>query len=255
MLPQLKTARARVVYALLRRLYFILLCAYVPSLFAISAIVDLGSKGGLLQVGFWLPFMVLSIFSLPIFLGLMLVGVLVNHLLCIKTGRVEGRPARVGTLCYSLSLLCLLLTSVSAILYTENVLPALSFIGLCVFCLAAALLFVCCHAYLRRAVELDDEEDATESPRLTLCKRVLTVSVVAVLVLSFLLTPYSTVHYDDGGTVKTQALAYAVVKWNRLWDMDAPGEPSDYANEPQRTRVYLFPDNFKSYKELWRLKH
>lgn len=255
MLPQLKTAPARMVYALLRRLYFILLCAYVPSLFVISAIVDLSSRGGLLQVGFWLPFMVLSIFSLPLFLALMLVGVLVNHLLCIKTGRVEGRPAQVATLCYSLSLVCLLLTSLSAVLYTESVLPALSFIGLCVFCLAAALLFVCCHAYLRRAVDLDDAEDAVEEPRLTVCKRVLTVSVVSIIVLSFLLTPYSTVRYDDGGTVKIQALGYAVVKWNRLWDMDTPNELSDYENEPQRTRVYLFPDNFKSYEELWRLRH
>lgn len=252
--PQLKTTRARVTYALLRRLYFILLFAYVPSLFILSTIVDLSSRGGILQVGFWLPFLVLSIFSLPLFLALLLIGILVNHLLCVKTGRIEGKPARVGTLCYSLSLACLLLTCVSAIAYTENVLPLLSFMGLCAFCLAAALLFVCCHAYLRRTLD-PDEETAVDPPRIATCKRVLTVSVIAVIVLAFLLTPYSTVRYDDGGTVKIQALGYAVVKWNRKWDMDVPNEPSDYANEPQRTRVYIFPDNMKSYEELWRLKH
>ena len=254
MFPRFKTNRARVVYALLRRLYFVLLCAYVPALFVLSAIVDLGSKGGFFQIGFWLPFMLLSIFSLPIFLGLMLIGVLIHHSFCVKTGCISGRPARVGTLCYSLSLVCVLLTSLSAILYTENVLPALSFIGLCVFCFAGAILFVCCHSYLRRTANVSDTEEEP-SPRLKTYKRVLTVVVVVVMLLSVVLTPYSTVHYDDGGTVKLQALGYAVVKWDRKWDMGVEESAFDYENEPQKTRLYLFPDNFKGYEELWRLKH
>ena len=255
MLPQFKTERARVAYALLRRLYFILLFAYVPSLFLLSALLDRGPQGGFLQLGFWLPFVVLTIFSLPIFLALLLIGVLVNHLLCVRSGRIEGKSARVGTLCYSLSLVCLLLTSVAAIAYTESFLPVLSFIGVCAFCLAAALLFVCCHAYMRRTVEQDAADETTEPRRLSVAKRILTVLTVTVLVLAFLLTPYSTVRYDDGGTVKIQALGYAIVKWDRKWDMDTPGKPSGYASEPQRTRVYIFPDNRKSYEELWRQKH
>lgn len=255
MLPQFKTDRACLVYALLRRLYFILIFAYVPSLFLLSAMFDLSSRGGFLQLGFWLPFVLLTIFSLPLFLALLLIGVLVNHLLCIKTGRVQGKPARVGALCYSLSLVCLLLTCVAAIAYTESFLPILSFIGVCAFCLAAALLFVCCHAYMRRTVGRDEMDDTQEPRRLSTGKRVLTAVVITVIVLAFLLTPYSIDHYDDGGTVKIQALGYAVVKWNRQWDMDVPNEPSDYANEPQQTRVYIFPDNMKSYQELWRLKH
>lgn len=255
MLPIFKTERARVIYALFRRLYFILLFAYVPSLFALSAIADLSSKGGILALGFWLPFILLTIFSLPILLAVLLIGVLVNHLLCIKTGRIDGRPAKVGAICYSLSLFCLLLTCVSAIGYTENVLPLFSFIGLCLFCVASALLFVCCHAYLRRVVGQDVIDEENEPRRLSTGKRVLTAVVVTVMVLAFLLTPYSTVHYDDGGTVKIQALGYAVVKWNRQWDMDVPDESSDYANEPQQTRIYIFPDNFKSYEALWRQKH
>lgn len=255
MLPRFETYRARAIYALSRRVYFVLLFAYIPSLFALSAIADLSSRGGFLALGFWLPFMLLTIFSLPVLLAVMLIGVLINHLLCIKTGRVEGKPARVGTVCYSLSLLCLLLTCVSAIAYTENVLPLLSFVGLCLFCVASALLFVCCHAYLRRVVGQDTVDTEPEPHRLSVVKRVLTVVIVTVAILAFLLTPYSTIHYDDGGTIKIQALGYAVVKWNRQWDMDVPNEPSDYANEPQQTRIYIFPDNFKSYEQLWRLKH
>lgn len=255
MLPKFKTARAHAAYALLRRLYFILLFGYFPSLFLLSVLFDLGSQKGLMQLGFLLPFVVLTIFSFPVLLAILLIGVLIHHLLCVKTGRLGGRLAREGTVCYCLSLLFLILTCVSAITYTESFLPTLSFIGLCVFCLASALLFVCCHAHIRRAAGYEETDNQQESRRLTITKRVLTTAVVAVLALSFLLTPYSTVHYDDGGTVKIQALGYAVVKWNRCWDMANPDRTTEYQNEPQQTRVYLFPDNMKSYDELWRQKH
>ena len=255
MLPKFKTSRTHTVYALLRRLYFTLLFAYAPSLLLLSILFDLGSQSGFLQLGFLLPLAGLTILSFPIFMALLLVGVLIHHLLCVKTGRLSGRLAKEGTLCYSLSLLCLILTCASAIAYTESVMPIVSFVGLCVFCLASALLFVCCHAHVNRVAGYEDTDKMRESRRLRTAKHTLSSLVIVSFVLAFLLTPYSTVRYDDGGTVKIQALGYAVVKWNRKWDMDVPNEPSDYANEPQRTRVYLFPDNMKSYEELWRLKH
>ena len=82
-------------------------------------------------------------------------------------------------------------------------------------------------------------------------KTAITVTVVTVTVACLLFVPFSTIHYGDGGTVMTQALTYTVMKWNRTqtWDGESVNEPN------QRTRVYWFPHNFKSYDELWNMKH
>jgi hypothetical protein len=60
----------------------------------------------------------------------------------------------------------------------------------------------------------------------------------------------------------TQALAYTVVDWNRGKDpallsgsKDEMEENLRYAEEEQHTCVYFFPNNFKSYRELWEMKH
>jgi hypothetical protein len=82
-------------------------------------------------------------------------------------------------------------------------------------------------------------------------KAAITTAVITVTVACLLFVPFSTIYYDDGGTEKTTAVAYTVMKWNRTQTWD--GEPVD---EPgQRTRVYWFPHNFKSYEELWEMRH
>jgi hypothetical protein len=82
-------------------------------------------------------------------------------------------------------------------------------------------------------------------------KQAITATAVTVTVMALLFVPFSTIYYDDGGTEKTTAVAYTVMKWNRTqtWDGEPVGEPG------QRTRVYWFPHNFKSYEELWEMRH
>lgn len=101
---------------------------------------------------------------------------------------------------------------------------------------------------LRRVGFREMEREARPLRRV---KTAITAAVVSVLVACLLFVPFSTIHYGDGGTVMTQALTYTVMKWNRTQTWD--GEP---VNEPnQRTRIYWFPHNFKSYDELWDMKH
>ncbi len=254
--PHFKTDRAYIIYGLLRRFYFILLFAYPPALLALSLFASLGADNGFIALGFWLPFLIISTLSLPLFMGVLLLGVLIHHLLCIKTGVIGGRIARVSTVLYCLSFVCLVLTVFAAMAYTSNILPLISFVAVCVYCVASALLFVIAHAKLRR--ETSPEPPVMSSAltsRLTRYKRILTAVVTVLLVLSFLLLPYSTVQYDDGGTVKTEALVYTVMDWHRTHDMNDPDSGVDYSAEVQKKRVYFFPDNQKSYHELWEIKH
>ena len=82
---------------------------------------------------------------------------------------------------------------------------------------------------------------------------ILTISML-LLLLAVLFVPYSVSHYDDGGTVRIQALTYVVIKWDReLTELDANGDP--IAQPPQKTCVYWLPDQLKSYEELWAIRH
>ena len=102
-------------------------------------------------------------------------------------------------------------------------------------------------AILRRCLGTRERESAP----LGRVKQAITATAVTVTVMALLFVPFSTIHYDDGGTEKTSAVAYTVMKWNRTrtWD----GEPIHEPN--QRTRVYWFPHNFKSYEEMWEMGH
>lgn len=68
--------------------------------------------------------------------------------------------------------------------------------------------------------------------------------IAAVLVLAILFVPIPVGAMRDGGTRVYSALTYKIVDWNRLT------EGSTY----EKTRVYFFPDNFKSIDELWELE-
>ena len=72
-------------------------------------------------------------------------------------------------------------------------------------------------------------------------KKVLLVVLVIVLFLAVLFVPIPRGPYRDGGTREYVALTYKIVQWNRITSDDSY----------QATRVYRFPDNFKSIDQLW----
>ena len=72
-------------------------------------------------------------------------------------------------------------------------------------------------------------------------KKVIFTVVAVVLFLAILFAPIPQSPYDDGGTREYTALTYKIVDWNRM------SVDSIY----DETKVYWFPDNFKSVDELW----
>lgn len=76
-------------------------------------------------------------------------------------------------------------------------------------------------------------------------KKKIKIIAIIVLVLLVLFVPIPNGRYKDGGTKFYTALTYKVVHWNVLFGADGV-----YS----KTRLYLFPDNFKSYSELLELE-
>ncbi len=72
-------------------------------------------------------------------------------------------------------------------------------------------------------------------------KKILFVLLAIVLFVAVLAVPVPRGAYDDGGTKVYSALTYKVVDWNRLTSDGVYNE----------TKVYWFPDNFKSIDSLW----
>ena len=72
-------------------------------------------------------------------------------------------------------------------------------------------------------------------------KRKLWIILLSVIVLAILFLPIPKSQYKDGGTREYAALTYKIVDWNRL-----TGD-SVY----DKTKVYFFPNNFKSIDSLW----
>ena len=75
-----------------------------------------------------------------------------------------------------------------------------------------------------------------------LSKRIWIPAVVLVL-LAVLFVPAPTGMMNDGGTRVYSALTYKIVKWHRML-----GTGEEYYDA---TRVYVFPNNFKSLSALW----
>lgn len=65
--------------------------------------------------------------------------------------------------------------------------------------------------------------------------------LIIVLILLILIIPIPTGVYKDGGTRVYSALTYKIVDWNRL---------TGYSTY-NKTKVYFFPNNFKSIDGLW----
>lgn len=72
-------------------------------------------------------------------------------------------------------------------------------------------------------------------------KKKIWIPIVIAAVLAILVIPIPTGVYKDGGTREYTALTYKIVDWNRL------AGDTTY----DKTRVYFFPDNFKSIDGLW----
>ena len=73
-------------------------------------------------------------------------------------------------------------------------------------------------------------------------KKKIWIPIVIVALLAILVTPIPTGVCNDGGTREYTALTYKVVDWNRLTD-----DGSTYS----ATKVYFFPNNFRSIDNLW----
>jgi len=71
------------------------------------------------------------------------------------------------------------------------------------------------------------------------------IPVVVLVLLAILFVPLPMGALDDGGTRVYSALAYKIVKWNRLTGV--------VPVRVKETKVYFFPDNFKSIDTLWEM--
>ena len=65
--------------------------------------------------------------------------------------------------------------------------------------------------------------------------------IAAVVLLAVLFVPIPSGTYKDGGTREYAALTYKIMDWNKL--------TSD--GKYDKTKIYFFPNNFKSINELW----
>ena len=72
-------------------------------------------------------------------------------------------------------------------------------------------------------------------------KNKLLIFIICLLITILLLTPFSIKIYEDGGTKSYQSLTYKIVKWHKL-------------EQDPFTKVYWFPNHFKSIDALWDLE-
>ena len=72
-------------------------------------------------------------------------------------------------------------------------------------------------------------------------KKKIWIPILVVVILAILFVPIPTGVYKDGGTREYTALTYKIVDWNRLTGDSTYDE----------TKVYFFPNNFKSIDRLW----
>lgn len=73
-------------------------------------------------------------------------------------------------------------------------------------------------------------------------KKKIWIPILIVAVIAILVIPIPTGTYKDSGTREYTSLTYKIVNWNRLTD-----DGSTYS----ATKVYFFPNNFRSIDNLW----
>lgn len=81
-------------------------------------------------------------------------------------------------------------------------------------------------------------------------KKIVIISIVMIAILAILFVPIPTGQMKDGGTKTYSALTYKIVKWHRLI------EPTETDDNPiyENVAIYWFPDNMKTYEELWEIE-
>lgn len=82
-------------------------------------------------------------------------------------------------------------------------------------------------------------------------RSILLIVIIATLVL---FVPIPRGPYDDGGTSEYVALTYRIVVWNRYSTKYDENGNAVRIEKYNKTSIYLFPDNFKSYSELWQME-
>ena len=80
-------------------------------------------------------------------------------------------------------------------------------------------------------------------------KPIIIVLIVFAVILLILFLPIPKGTYDDGGTRDYDALLYKIVVWN-IQGVNEDGTLQRY----HKTSVFWFPDNQKSYEELWKIE-
>ena len=260
--PKWKTKRADALYEILKRLYFIGIFMYLPLMAGFALISALQGDGGFFELGFGFLFFLFIWFTCSFYLFFIAAGLSLNGLLTLKTREICNPKAR---------LICILSLAIAAVMTVWNILAVsvdlpsflnISFVIAPVLGLAEIVLLLVLQKKLGKDMTWESVFDDMFSDKLTAIKNTLTAVIIALFVLAFLCIPYETLRFGDGGTVITNALVYSVVDWNRGKDPDKLSGSKDeiaenlqYANEEQHTCVYFFPHNFKSYRELWEMKH
>ncbi|MBQ7324982.1 MAG: hypothetical protein IJW98_04500 [Clostridia bacterium] len=82
-------------------------------------------------------------------------------------------------------------------------------------------------------------------------RSILLIVIIAALVL---FVPIPRGPYDDGGTKEYVALTYRIVVWNCFVPTYDENGTIIRFEKYNKTSIYLFPDNFKSYSELWQME-
>lgn len=259
MKPKFQSKRTELCYEILKRLYVIGIFAYVPLLMVLTLIGDLKAGSGFIDLGYWLPLLLYLWITFPFYGFLIAGGLAVNGLWTLKTRTYENRKVK---LAYLLSLAVAALMSLWNILTFALDLPAflnVSYILSPVLAIAEIVFLLILQKKLSADMTADAERDEVFSRKASAIKNAMTAVIITLSVLAVLFIPYETIRFADGGTVMTNALAYTVVEWNRGKNVDdivtATQEDLQYADEEQHTCFYFFPHNFKSYSELWDMKH
>ena len=248
--PQFKHSKTELFYELIRRLYVLAVLTYLPLLLALTLLGRLRSDGGFIDLGFWLPFLLLLFATFPSFASFLSFGISLDGLLIAKT-QEHPRPAIEKTY-----FVCVILSSVITVIAILSLfVEILSKFFIIPLVLSVAIL--CFLTVLRTRWKIYFTPIAERTPPYRTAKNILSASVILLSVLAFLFIPYRTIRFADGGTVMTKAIAYTVVDWNRGKNISDIIDPDDlqYADVEQSTRFYFFPHNFKSYRELWEMKH
>ncbi len=260
--PKWKTKRAEALYEILKRMYFIGIFLYLPLMMALTLIADLKGGVGFIDLGYLLPLLLFLWITCPFYFFFISAGLSANGLLTLKTREIHRPKAK---LVYILSLVLSAVMTVWNILAISIDLPSflnISFVITPIFGLAEIIVLLVLQKKLGKDLAEETSFEDAFYHKITAFKNIMTAAIVTLLILAFLCIPYETLHFGDGGTVITNAIAYSVVDWNRGKDPDLLSGSKDeieenlqYADMEQNTCVYFFPHNFKNYDELWDMKH